>query len=227
MIVSEDESPYEIPDTWRWVRLGDISTYDENLKQIKSSHLNMEDWILELEDIEKNSYCISKRVLKKERNCLSNKYIFKKGNILYSKLRPYLKKILIADVDGFCTSEIIPFSARFKIDEKILFYFFISPFVDSYISNIMYGINLPRLSIENMKNLYFPLPPLEEQKEIVRILDEVLERENKISEILKMEEQINLLEKSILNKAFRGELGTGNMNDVPALEMLRESLLEK
>lgn len=96
-----------------------------------------------------------------------------------------------------------------------------------YISNIAKGTNIKNLKTEYITNYKIPLPPLEGQKEIIKILDEILEKENKISEILKMEEQINLLEKSILNTAFRGELGTGNINDVPTLEMLKESLLEK
>ncbi|WP_314011582.1 hypothetical protein [Pseudostreptobacillus hongkongensis] len=51
-----------------------------------------------------------------------------------------------------------------------------------------------------------PLPPIEEQKEIVRILESVLDRENRVSELLSLMKSISLLEKSILDKAFRGKI---------------------
>ena len=63
-----------------------------------------------------------------------------------------------------------------------------------------------------------------EQEEIVRILDEILEKESKIKELIELEEAIELLEKSILDKAFRGELGTQNKEDEPAIELLKKIL---
>jgi len=71
------------------------------------------------------------------------------------------------------------------------------------------------------------LPPLEEQKEIVRILDSILCKEDKSKELIDLEEHIDLLEKSILSKAFRGELGTNNPEDEPAIKLLERILEEK
>ena len=76
------------------------------------------------------------------------------------------------------------------------------------------------------KDLKIVIPPLEEQKEIVRILDKVFEEENKISELISLEEKVEILEKTILDKAFRGELGTGNSDDEPAIELLKRALEE-
>ena len=93
-----------------------------------------------------------------------------------------------------------------------------------YISEQAKGTNIKNIKNEYLENFYFPLPPLEEQEEIVRILDEVLENENKVKELLELEERIDILEKSILNKAFKGELGTQNSNDESAIELLKEIL---
>lgn len=84
--------------------------------------------------------------------------------------------------------------------------------------------NQKELSLTSVKNIFVPLPPLEEQKEIVRILDEILEKESKIKELVELEEAIELLEKSILDKAFRGKLGTQNKDDEPAIELLKKIL---
>ncbi|VEH40089.1 EcoKI restriction-modification system protein HsdS [Fusobacterium varium] len=86
------------------------------------------------------------------------------------------------------------------------------------------SVGFRRVPTEFLKEYMFPLPPLEEQKEIVRILDEILEKESKIKELVELEEAIELLEKSILDKAFRGKLGTQNKDDEPAIELLKKIL---
>jgi type I restriction enzyme S subunit len=72
-----------------------------------------------------------------------------------------------------------------------------------------------------------PLPTFSEQEEIVRILEKLLDHEDEARVLIDMEEQIDLLEKSILSKAFSGELGTNDTNDEPAIELLKRSLKEK
>lgn len=86
------------------------------------------------------------------------------------------------------------------------------------------GTTFSQISKEDIIKIYFPLPPLEEQQEIVRVLDEVLENENKVKELLELEERIEILEKSILHKAFKGELGTQNSSDESALNLLKSLL---
>ena len=83
---------------------------------------------------------------------------------------------------------------------------------------------IPGISRDIVLNKKIVLPPLEEQKEIVRILDKVFEEENKIDKLLEIEKSIEVLESSILNKAFKGELGTQNKDDYPILERLKEIL---
>ncbi|MDK4482094.1 restriction endonuclease subunit S, partial [Fusobacterium necrophorum] len=81
---------------------------------------------------------------------------------------------------------------------------------------------IKNVSLNTVRESYIPLPPLEEQQEIVRVLEEVLEKEKKVKELIDLEEKIDLLEKSILDKAFRGKLGTQDKNDEPALELLKK-----
>lgn len=226
MLVKEDEIPYKVPDNWIWTRLGDITNYGE-VKQVKAENISENAWILELEDIEKGTSKILKKVLKKERKNKSNKHIFLRGSILYSKLRPYLNKILIAEEDGYATTEIIPFNGLVDVNNKYIFYYFIFPKTIETINFLTHGMQMPRLGTDKAKKLLFPLPPLEEQKEIVRILDKVFEKEDKISELLLLEEKVEALEKIILDRAFRGELGTGNIEDEPAIEMLKKLLETK
>lgn len=90
--------------------------------------------------------------------------------------------------------------------------------------NMTGSVGFRRVPVNFLENTLFPLPPLEEQKEIVRILDKVFEEENKVDELLKIEKSIEELESSILDKAFKGELGTQNKDDYSILERLKEIL---
>ncbi|MDU5883237.1 MAG: restriction endonuclease subunit S [Clostridium perfringens] len=74
------------------------------------------------------------------------------------------------------------------------------------------------------KEVTIALPSLEEQKEIVRILDNLLKEESKIQELTQLEDQIELIKKSILAKAFRGQLGTNCKEDDSSVELLKEIL---
>jgi type I restriction enzyme S subunit len=65
-------------------------------------------WVLELEDIEKDSGRVLHQLTKNDRKISGIRHKFQKGQVLYSKLRTYLNKVLIAQKDGFCTTEIIP-----------------------------------------------------------------------------------------------------------------------
>ena len=223
MLVGAEEEPYKLPSNWVWTKVGNITNYGE-VKQIKAENISDNSWILELEDIEKETFKVLNKVLKKDRPNKSNKHIFFKGDILYSKLRPYLNKIVIAEDNGYATTEIIPFKGLANLNNKYIFYYFSFSKTLETISFLTHGMQMPRLGTDKAKNLLFPLPPLEEQKEIVRVLDKVFEEENRISELISLENKIEILEKTILDRAFRGELGTGNNDDEPAIELLKRCL---
>ena len=103
--ISDEEIPFEIPENWEWVRLGNISNFGTNIS-VDPNAIGNDEWLLELEDIEKETGNILTRKKKSECNPQSTKHKFRKGNVLYSKMRPYLNKVLVADDDGYCTSEI-------------------------------------------------------------------------------------------------------------------------
>ena len=89
------------------------------------------------------------------------------------------------------------------------------------------GVSQSNINSKKLGNFEVPLPPLDEQKEIVRILEKLLDHEDGARALIDMEEEIDLIEKSILSKAFSGELGTNDPNDEPAIELLKRILKEK
>lgn len=86
---------------------------------------------------------------------------------------------------------------------------------------------IPGISRKDILDLNILLPTLEEQQEIVNILDRLLAKYNKIKNLEQQLEKIELLKKAILAKAFRGELGTNNLDEESAENLLKEILAEK
>lgn len=169
----DDEIPFEIPENWCWVRLGQISSYAQTKEKIKAQNADENIWCLDLEDIEKGGNLLNKVYLK-ERTAIGDKTKFYNGDILYSKLRPYLLKILVATDDGICSPEIVPFSMYGGIQNEFIVLFLKSPYVDNYINTITYGVKMPRVGTDTMINLLVPLPPVEEQRRIVEFHKTIL-----------------------------------------------------
>ena len=172
--LEDADIPFDIPETWRWCKLGYCSTYGQSKEKASAQDLKSQLWSLDLEDIEKGSG----RVLEKKKACdrqiAGDKVKFTEENILYSKLRPYLLKVLIADEDGICTPELIPFDMIGNINPKFILCVLRSPHVDFAINAVTYGVKMPRVGTDTMINLMIPLPPVEEQQRIVERLDTLL-----------------------------------------------------
>ena len=173
IVCIEDEVPFEIPDSWVWVRLCAIVDFSKS-QTISSSMLDMDSWILDLEDIEKDSGRLLQKKRMKELLSKSDKHLFYKGNVLYSKLRPYLNKVIVADEDGACTTEILAFDFG-HIYNKYAQAYLMSPFFVDYANSDSYGIKMPRLGSKKGNNALFPIPPLREQQRIVEKIEQLMQ----------------------------------------------------
>ena len=171
--------PFEIPESWEWVKLGDVCAYGE-CENVDVKSISDTDWILELEDIEKDSGQILYRLTKSERKINGVRHSFKKGDVLYSKLRTYLNKVLVAPNDGYCTTEIMPIKVGTLSSEYICHVLRSQYFLD-YTALCGYGVKMPRLSTTDAKNGLIPLPPLAEQKRIVNKIKEIFASLDEIS----------------------------------------------
>lgn len=171
--ISEDEVPFDIPESWKWVRLGDCTGYSQTKPKISPKDITENMWSLDLEDIQKESGAILTRITASERKITGDKVLFYKGQVLYSKLRPYLKKILVAPDNGICTPELVPFNT-YLVYANYIVYVLRSPHIDYAVNSVTYGVKMPRVGTETMVNLLIPLPPIAEQKRIVAKLEEIL-----------------------------------------------------
>ena len=169
--IAEEEKPFELPAGWEWVRLGDITNYGTTTKVEK---LQPDTWVLDMEDIEKSSGRLLQRLRFAQRPALSDKNCFLAGDVLYGKLRPYLNKVFVADEDGVCTTEIIPFRCFGDYVPQYFRLVLSSPFFLEYVNARSYGMKMPRLGTEDARKSVFPLPPLAEQSRIVTRVEELM-----------------------------------------------------
>ncbi len=226
-----DEVPFDIPDSWEWVRLGTISSYAETKQKINTTSADPSIWGLDLEDIEKGSRLLEHKTVG-ERKAVGDKTVFAKGDILYSKLRPYLLKILVALDDGICTPEIVPFRVYGGINPNYIVNYLKSPYVDNLINSITYGVKMPRVGAETMTTLLVPIPPLDEQRRIVEKIDEVSAAVSAYDVAYQKTETLNstfpeAIKKSILQEAVQGKLVPQDPSDEPAEALLKRIRAEK
>ena len=173
----------ELPYNWSLCCLGEICDYG-NCINVDSSSIAESAWILDLEDIEKDTGIVLKKIKKSERNAASTKHLFHKGQVLYSKLRPYLNKVVLADEDGYCTSEILPLDFSEIIVPEYARYFLMSPTFLRYANKCSYGVKMPRLGTTDGKKAILSLPPIEEQKRIVIAIEKAISSLSSITENL-------------------------------------------
>lgn len=212
--------PFEVPSSWVWTTLGEISNYGTTIN-IQVEDIGQNEWILELEDIEKETANIIQRLSASERSVKGTRHKFNAGSILYSKLRTYLNKVLVAPSEGYCTTEIMPFDTYGIISNEYICHVLRSPFFLDYTLQCGYGVKMPRLSTTDACNGMIPLPPLKEQIRIVEtikhwfVMIDIIESGKDY-----LHNSIRQTKSKILDLAIHGKLVPQDPTDEPAAELL-------
>lgn len=108
-----------------------------------------------------------------EAKLASTKFTFDEGHVLFGKLRPNLGKVARPEFRGVCSTDILPIRPGRNLDRAYLQYFLAQPEVVAFAASRTSGANLPRLSPTVLATFQIPLPPLDEQRRIAAILDQV------------------------------------------------------
>ena len=98
--------------------------------------------------------------------------LFKEGDVLYGKLRPYLKKVVVADCEGCCSTEILPIRCGDSILPDFLKYWFLEDGLTDKINATCGGCRMPRANMRDVFEFEFAFPSLPEQQRIVDVLDQ-------------------------------------------------------
>ena len=169
------------------------------------------------------------RPLEKVKNGFTN---FSEGDVVFAKITPCMENgksaiigKLVNDI-GYGTTEFYVLRCGEKLNNKYLYHIVRSKkFRDEAKANMTGAVGQQRVPKAFMENYNLNLPILDEQTEIVRIIDNLLAKEQQAHSIAQNAlAKIDLIKKSILARAFRGRLATNNPADEPAIELLKKVL---
>ena len=232
--ISEDEIPFDIPESWKWCRLGAL-TYNWGQKTPDNrfcyvdvgsvnniSHtLNSENTVVEAKDASSRA-----------------KKIVKYGDVIFATIRPYLKNICIIDRE-FPYEPIV--STAFAVMHcpegllnKYLYYYLLSPTFMSFANarDKAKGVAYPAIGEKDFFNGIIALPPIEEQQRIVAKIEELLPYVDRYAEAYEKLEQFNAkfpedMKKSILQYAIQGKLVEQRPEEGTGEELYQQIQAEK
>ena len=234
--ISEDEIPFDIPESWEWVRMGDITEIARGgsprpIKEYLTDAPNGLNWI-KIGDTDKGGKYINSCKEKIKPEGLKKTRMVHPGDFLLTNSmsfgRPYITNIEGCIHDGWLM--ISPYAGVF--DQSFLFYVLSSAFAHKQFSNKVAGAVVQNLNSDKVADSYVPIPPLAEQHRIVAKIEELLP---KVEEYGKAQDALNKLnaelperlKKSILQEAIEGRLVPQNPNDEPASVLLAKIRKEK
>ena len=229
-----DEVPFDIPNSWEWVRLGSI-VY--NRGQITPS---TDFCYIDIGSIDNKNQKLNPTdtVIAPDKAPSRARKLVDKGDVLYSTVRPYLHNMCIVDRDFSCipiaSTGFAVLTCHAELCNKFLFFYMMSPDFDAYANNTdnAKGVAYPAINDDRLYKALIPIPPLGEQFRIVSAIESV---DASIRDYGVKEEALRALngsfpeslKKSILQEAVQGKLVPQDPSDEPADALLERIRVEK
>ncbi|CAM3930833.1 restriction endonuclease subunit S [Bacillus wiedmannii] len=239
-VIDDPHPNINIPSTWEWVQLADI------VDDLTDYHANGSYKILKehVELLDEPNYACMIRATNFEQNNFSSvmKYITKSAYDFLAKSKLYGGEILISKIGNTGSVYLMPnlnkpcslamnlFALRVSkyVDNEFVYYYLKSPMGSANIDKYVRGVTTTSIDKKSVRSVWVPLPPINEQLEIKRLLKKFLSIEKDEQEMLKVAmNNLDSIKQSILSKAFRGELGTNDPSEENAIELLKEILQEQ
>ena len=156
-------------------------------------------WLLNLDMVEAQTGRILDYLYVGKEQVGTSTCAFDEGNVLYSKLRPYLNKVVVPTKKGYCTTELVPLRPNAKLNRQFLAYLLRSEAFVSFINEKVAGAKMPRVSMSVFRDFECILPPIVLQNEFATFVEQV---DKSKFEIQKSLEQLEILKKSLMQKYF-------------------------
>ncbi|ENH0764592.1 restriction endonuclease subunit S [Escherichia coli] len=160
----------QLDDCGNKVKLGDIVTLDAPMVDPR------EDKFIDLihigpDRIERNTGLLLPALTAREENLISKKFLFDENYVLYSKIRPYLKKCAIPDFDGLCSADMYPVKPiSGKTNREFIWQLLLSDFFTKYTETLPDRANIPKLNRKELLSFELSLPPISLQEKYKAIV---------------------------------------------------------
>lgn len=156
-------------------------------------------WLLNLDMVESNSGRIVNYLYEDVENIGNSTCTFNEENVLYSKLRPYLNKVVIPNKKGYATSELVPLKPnKNKLNRYFLAYLLRSEQFVQYISGKVTGAKMPRVSMDLFRKFKLILPSIELQNQFADIVKQI--DKQKFESVIQSKKEMEKIQKNIYYK---------------------------
>ena len=130
-------------------------------------------WLLNLDMVEAQTGRILDYLYVEKEQVGTSTCAFDEGNVLYSKLRPYLNKVVVPNKKGYCTTELVPLRPNAKLHRQFLAYLLRSEAFVSFINEKVAGAKMPRVSMSVFRDFECILPPIDLQNEFATFVEQI------------------------------------------------------
>lgn len=223
----QDEIPFDLPEGWGWARGKNC------FQEMKTRKPNGEEFVyidIDAIDNKKNTITNAKALKVKDAPSRACRYV-ECGSVLFSLVRPYLKNIAFVEekyASSIASSGFFVCTSTGVLYPRYSFYLMISPYVVNGINQFMKGDNSPSVSKSDIENWLYPIPPYNEQKQIVDCLNKILAIIQNIHNTEnELQGEITSIKSKILELAIQGKLVPQDENDEPASVLLERIRAER
>lgn len=230
--INEDEIPFDIPNSWEWIRLGDLSNINGGFAFKSTNYTHNGARVIRISDFNESGF-VNASIVRHPYDESLQSYVLESKNILLCMTGGTVGKSLFVHNVGelmIVNQRVATIKVKIALPEYV-YQVILSPFIQQII-NISKNSTNDNISMETIKNFLIPLPPLAEQKRIVAKIEELLplvENYGDAEERLKAlnAEFPDKLRKSILQQAVQGKLTEHDPADEPASELLKRIRTER
>ena len=233
VVCIEDEIPFEIPDSWRWCKVDNVSTIKGGKRLPSGRSL--------LNDKTNHPYL---RIVDMKNNTIIDDDIHYISEDVFAKIKQYIitdKDLYITIAGTIGNVGIIPSKYNnanltenavrvtpLLINKKYLMYLILSNYVQNQFIDKTHHVAMPKLAIERIKGVLIPIPPIQEQNRIVETVGTLLQLVETIdSDKIDLSNLIKQTKAKVLDLAIKGKLVPQDDNDEPADKLLEKIREEK
>ena len=168
----DDEIPFDLPESWEWVRFFSVVDIATNLVRPEEYADYMH---IAPDNIEKATGTLFECHTVRQDKVVSPNHLFYKGQIIYSKIRPLLRKAIIAPFDGLCSADMYPLNTA--INRKYLLRYMLSDAFNLQVATAMSSrVKMPKINQDELSKILIPIPPMQEQERIVSKIEELFDK---------------------------------------------------